>query len=93
MSASAGVLFTWVGLLALAVLEFGASFLPLPREARPLILLPAVLMLALVATKFMRLRSGPGLVRVFVAAALLWLGILLILGSLDPLTRQDVFLH
>ena len=56
---------------------------------RPLLLVPAALMLAAVATMFMQIGRGPALVRVFAAAALLWVSILLGLGSLDPLTRTD----
>ncbi|MBV8777303.1 MAG: hypothetical protein JO258_08915, partial [Alphaproteobacteria bacterium] len=42
-----------------------------------------------VATMFMQIGRGPALVRVFAAAGLLWLTILLGLGSVDPLTRTD----
>jgi hypothetical protein len=35
----------------------------------------------------MRVRSGPPVVRVFAFASLVWLTILLGLGSMDPLTR------
>jgi hypothetical protein len=37
----------------------------------------------------MQIGRGPALVRVFAAAGLLWVSILLGLGSLDPLTRHD----
>jgi cytochrome c oxidase subunit IV len=83
------LVWTWVALLALLAIQLGASFLPLTPSARPLLLVPAALMLAAVATMFMQIGRGPALVRVFAAAALLWLGILLGLGSLDPLTRTD----
>jgi caa(3)-type oxidase subunit IV len=80
---------TWALLLILLAVEFGASFLPLGRSARPLVLLPAALMVALVGTMFMQVGRGPMVVRLFVAAGLLWLTILLGLGSLDPMTRID----
>ena len=80
---------TWVVLLVLLAIQFGASFLPLDPSLRPLLLVPAALMLAAVATMFMQIGRGPVLVRVFAAAGLLWVSILLGLGSLDPLTRHD----
>jgi len=79
----------WVLLLVLLALQLGLTFLPLPREARPLILVPAALMAAIVAVAFMQIDRGPAIVRVFAAAGLLWLVFLLGLGSLDPLTRTD----
>jgi cytochrome c oxidase subunit 4 len=83
------LLLTWLALLALLALEVGASFLPLGRGERPLILIPALAMVAIVAVVFMQVRHGPVLVRLFAAAGVLWLVILLALGSLDPLTRID----
>jgi cytochrome c oxidase subunit 4 len=80
---------TWVVLLVLLAGEFGASFLPLSPPLRLLLLVPAALMVAAVATMFMQIGRGPVLVRVFAAAGLLWLSILLGLGSVDPLTRAN----
>jgi cytochrome c oxidase subunit 4 len=74
-------------LLVLLALEVGASFLPLGRSARPLILIPALAMLGVLVSCFMHIGRGPAVVRLFAAAGLLWLMILLVLGSLDPLTR------
>jgi hypothetical protein len=65
------------------------SFACPTRSLRPLLLIPAALMVAAVATMFMQIGRGPVLVRVFAAAGLLWLSILLGLGSVDPLTRTD----
>ena len=65
------------------------SFLPLDRALRPLVLIPAVLMVGIVGTVFMEVRRGPEIVRLFAVAGLLWLTILLGLGSLDPMTRTD----
>ena len=76
-------------LLVLLAIEFGASFLPMDRSIRPLILVPAALMVATVGMTFMEVRRGPGIVRLFAVAGLLWLTILLGLGSLDPMTRID----
>jgi cytochrome c oxidase subunit IV len=83
------LVWAWVVVLVLLAIQFGASFLPLIPSLRPLLLVPAALMLAAVATMFMQIGRGPALVRVFAAAALLWVSILLGLGSLDPLTRTD----
>jgi cytochrome c oxidase subunit 4 len=83
------LLLSWVLLLVLVAVEFGASFLPMNREVRPLILIPAVLMVAAVGIVFMQVGRGPTIVRLFATAGLLWLTILLGLGSLDPLTRTD----
>ena len=83
------LVWTWVILLVLLAIELGASFMPLHPSLRPLLLVPAALMLAAVASMFMQIGRGPVLVRIFAAAGLLWLTILLGLGSLDPLTRAD----
>lgn len=79
----------WLCLLALGGVEFAASFLPLPRDWRPLILMPAILMAVMVAISFMEVKKGPSIVRAFALAALFWLIILLALGSADPLTRVN----
>jgi cytochrome c oxidase subunit IV len=83
------LLLTWLGLLALLALEVGASFLPLHASDRPLLLIPALAMVGIVAMVFMQVGRGPVIVRLFAAAGVLWLVILLALGSLDPLTRID----
>jgi hypothetical protein len=87
------LLATWILLLMLLAVEFGASFLPLGSSLRPLIVIPAVLMVAAVGTMFMQVKKGPTIVRLFVAAGLVWLSILLGLGSLDPMTRTDVYVQ
>lgn len=81
------LLFAWVVLLLLGCAEFAASFLPLARSLRPLIMIPAALMVVLVSVSFMEVRKGPALIRAFAVAALFWLLILLGLGSVDPVTR------
>lgn len=80
-------------LLVLLAIEFGASFLPLDCALRPLVLIPAVLMVGTVGTMFMEVGRGPEIVRLFAVAGLLWLTILLGLGSLDPMTRTDYRVH
>jgi cytochrome c oxidase subunit 4 len=77
----------WVALLVLAALEFGAAFMHVGRGWRPLLLLPACCMAALVGVMFMDARRGPTLVRGFAIAGLFWLAVLLGLGMVDPLTR------
>ena len=83
------LLLAWVVLLLLGGVEFAASFLPLGRSLRPLIMLPGVLMVAVVAIGFMEIGKGPAIVRGFAIAAMFWLIVLLGLGSVDPLTRTD----
>src|SRR6185437_49267 len=75
------LLLSWVLLLVLVAVELGVSFLPMNREVRPLILIPAVLMVATVGIVFMQVGRGPTIVRLFATAGLLWLTILLGLGS------------
>lgn len=84
---------TLAGLLVLLAIEFGMSFLPMGRQIRPLVLIPAALMIGTVATMFMEIGRGPEIVRLFAAAGLLWLAILLGLGSLDPMTRTDYYVQ
>lgn len=79
----------WVYLLALGGVEFAASFLPLPRAWRPMILVPGALMAVIVGISFMEVKKGPPIVRAFALAALFWLLVLLALGSADPLTRKN----
>ena len=83
------LLLIWLLLLGLGAAEWGASFLPLPRPWRPLVMIPGVLMVAVVAAGIMEVRRGPALVRAFALAAMFWLLVLLGLGSADPLTRTD----
>jgi cytochrome c oxidase subunit 4 len=80
-------LFCWLALLLIAALEFGGSFIPLAPSHRPLLLLPAIGMVVLVGVMFMRVRRGAALVRGFALAGLVWLSLLLGLGTMDPLTR------
>jgi cytochrome c oxidase subunit IV len=83
------LLITWLLLLLLGGAEFAASFLPLGRAWRPLLMIPAALMVLGVTIGFMEVGRGSALVRAFAVAAVLWLLILLGLGSVDPLTRTD----
>jgi cytochrome c oxidase subunit 4 len=80
---------TFLLLLILLALEVWMSLLPLSSSIRLLILIPAVVMVALVAFGFMEIATAPPAAHLFAVAALLWLAILLGLGSVDPLTRTD----
>jgi cytochrome c oxidase subunit 4 len=91
MTRSRHLLLAWGLLIALLAIEFGASFLTLDRTARPLILIPAALMIAVVSVAFMEVGRGPETIRLCAAAGLLWLCILLGLGSLDPMTRINYY--
>jgi caa(3)-type oxidase subunit IV len=84
-----GVLRTWLLLLALGAIEVAASYLPIARGWRPIVMLPAVVMVYVVAAGFMELKKGAAINRTFAVAAVFWLLVLLVLGSADPLTRTD----
>ena len=81
------VLFTWLALLILSAIELGGSVIHFDRSLRPLLLVPAMGMVALVGLMFMRVRQGIAPARGFALAGLLWLLLLLGLGTIDPLTR------
>ena len=80
-------LFAWLALLLLAIAEIGGSFIHFDRALRPLLLLPALAMVAVVGLMFMRVQHGIAAARGFALAGLLWLLLLLGLGTMDPLTR------
>jgi cytochrome c oxidase subunit IV len=84
-----GLLFFWLLLLFLGGIEFAASFVPMARSLRPLVMIPGVLMAIVVAIGFMDVGKGPAIVRAFAVAAVFWLMVLLGLGSVDPLTRTN----
>ena len=81
------LLMCWLALLGVGALECGIAFVPFAPSLRPLLLLPAIGMAALVALMFMGIRAAPAIARGFAMAALFWLTILLGLGMMDPLTR------
>jgi caa(3)-type oxidase subunit IV len=83
----------WVLLMVLLAIQVGVSFLPLGQSGRPLVLVPAVLMVCVVGAVFMEVGRGPEIIRLFAIAALLWLSILLGLGSLDPMTRINYYVQ
>jgi cytochrome c oxidase subunit IV len=81
----------WAGLIALLGVEVAASLIPWSPSVRPLLLIPAAVMVAIIAFALMEIRRAPPIARLFAAAALLWLAILLVLGCLDAMTRFDYF--
>jgi cytochrome c oxidase subunit IV len=81
------LLLCWLALLGLAAIEFGGAWIDFNRSLRPVLLLPAITMAALVVFMFMGVQRGPSIVRCFVIAGLFWLAVLLGLGMMDPLTR------
>lgn len=83
------LLFAWILLIVLGGIEFGISFLHFDRSLRPLVIVPGMLMVAVVAIMFMEVGKGPVIVRGFAVAAMFWLIVLLGLGSADPITRTD----
>ena len=81
----------WVALLLLCLLEFGIGFIDMTPAIRPVILIVAFAMVALIAVIFMEAGTGPILIRGFVVVAIFWMTILIGLGSIDPLTRVQSF--
>jgi hypothetical protein len=86
-SAHRHALFCWIALLLLAAAELVGSFVHFGRSARELLLIPALVMVLLVGLMFMRLSRAPYVARGFALAGLLWLLLLLGLGTMDPMTR------
>ena len=81
----------WIALILLWGLEFGVSFVGMPASLRPLLLIAAAAMVALVAFFFMHVDRGPVVVRGFAVMAVFWMIVLIGLGSMDPLTREQYF--
>lgn len=73
-------------MIALLAAELAATF-AFPGWGRGGVAIVAATMVAVAAFGFMGLRQEGATVWLFAAAAVLWLIILLGLGSLDPLTR------
>jgi hypothetical protein len=85
------LLVVWALLIVFGGTEYAASYLPLERSWRPLIMIPGVLMVLAVSIGFMEVKKGPVIVRAFAVAAMFWLFVLLALGSADPLTRTNFY--
>lgn len=80
-------LLIWLTLLAAVTLEVGGSFLAIPRGIRPILIVPSVGMVVLVALGFMRALAAPDIAKGFAIGGIFWLTILLGLAMTDPLTR------
>ena len=76
----------WIGLLLLLAMEVCATRLLGLGNIAPFF---GFLMAGVVASTFMHVGEGPGLIRMIAAAGVFWLVIILALGSLDALTRTD----
>jgi len=81
-------LFVKLVLLSLLLaIELAMVLVPHAHSFGNFVLVPAGLMVVIVALAFMDLRQGPTVVYLFVAGGLVGLLILLGLGTMDPLTR------
>ncbi|CAH2600593.1 conserved membrane protein of unknown function [Rhodovastum atsumiense] len=80
---------SWLAVLGLLAAQLWAVPLLPGWLAAPALVLLMAAMLIVIGTAFMRMYSVSGLAQAFAVAALLWLVILLGLGSVDPLTRTD----
>ena len=77
---------SWAGLLLLLAVQVGsATLLHLPASASVF----GIAASAIVLLAFMRVRQGSALMHIFGVAGLVWLIVLLCLGTLDPATRTD----
>lgn len=80
----------YVSLLALLAVTVGAAYLHLGGWSLLIAMAIALLKAALVLLWFMHLRYETGLVKVFAAAGVAWLALLLCLTMADYLTRAAV---
>ena len=80
------MLLAWIALVALLAAEVAASLL----HRGHLTAIIAGAMVAVVLVAAMRLPRGSHLSKLFALAGLVWLLILMGLGSMDPFTRTDV---
>ena len=90
MKAARDLLLVLAALLALLTLSAATTLLPPAPWKTGAGLLIAALKLGVVALYFMRLREHRGLTRVFAAAGLFWLGLLVVLVLSDYLTRGQL---
>jgi len=78
----------WILLFAIAGGEYLVSTIRMPQAVRPVILVFAVAMVAVIAFFFMHLNRMPVLAKGFAVAAIFWLIVLFGIGMMDPLTRH-----
>ena len=84
-----GYLLVWTALMGLLALTVASSFFRLHGWNSTLNLAIAASKAALVAWVFMRLRHATPLVRLFAAAGVMWVAILIGLSLADLLFRPD----
>jgi cytochrome c oxidase subunit 4 len=77
----------WLGLMALLALTIGVTFAPLGAWRFPISLAIAAVKAALVVWVFMELRAASGATRLVLVAALVALGLLMLLSGLDAAIR------
>lgn len=77
----------WVALLILTVVTTGIAYIDLHQFSVLAAMAVAVVKMLLVALYFMHVRHSTRLTKLVVAGGLLWLGILLVLGMSDFITR------
>ncbi len=86
MNALRPLVLAWGVLMLLLLAQIGtALLLHIPASASLFGLVAA----GVVAVVFMRIRHGSALMHIFAVAGLFWLLVLLVLGTMDPLTRSD----
>lgn len=80
-----GLAATWLVLLALLLVQLAAALLHMPGFAWT----AAACMALVVAARFLRVTRASRLSRIFAAAGVFWLLVLLGLGSVDFVARRD----
>jgi cytochrome c oxidase subunit 4 len=80
--------FVWIGLVALAALSFGLSFAHLGPFGPAVALTIGAVKAVLIAAFFMHLVEQPSISRWAFATGLILVGLLLLMVSLDVLTRE-----
>src|ERR1700760_1027616 len=76
-------LLIWMALLGAGLLEVTLSFLAIPGALRPVLVLPSIGMVILVALGFMRLLTAPDIAKAFAVGGIFWLTVLLGLAMTD----------
>lgn len=87
------LLIAWEVLLAALAAEIAISYLTPSPSTRLFVLAPAAAMIIILGAVFMEAMRGPTAIRLYIGAGILWLCILLGLGSLDPMTRVNHYIQ
>jgi hypothetical protein len=82
-------LICWIALVLLLVVELIAAH----AGGMVVVGVLAAIMVLVVAIGFMQIRQAPPLARIFAIGGVVWLVILLALGSMDSFTRTDYPVH